>query len=91
MLEWGLSVKFQLRQAMQIQAVFESGLIRPLEPVELPEGELIEVIVLQRKEKADGEQTPVQILARIAALPLEGATDNFSGQDHDRILYPANE
>ena len=31
--------------------------------------------------------SPAQRLARIAALPPEGATDNFSGQDHDRVLY----
>jgi len=76
---------------MQIQAVVESGMIRPLEPVELPEGELIEVIVLPRSERADAANEPAQILARIAALPIEGATDNFSGRDHDRILYQANE
>ncbi len=73
---------------MQIQAVFESGVIRPLEPIELPEGELIEVIVLPRNGKEIAEATPAEILSRIAALPLEGGTDNFSGQDHDRILYP---
>ena len=76
---------------MQIQAVIESGLIRPLEPVELPEGELIEVIVLPRNARVEVVNDPAQILARIAALPLEGATDNFSGQDHDRVLYTANE
>jgi predicted DNA-binding antitoxin AbrB/MazE fold protein len=76
---------------MQLQAVFESGVIRPLEPVDLPEGELIEVIVLPRNGSAVVNATPAQILARIAALPREGATDSFSGQDHDRILYPPNE
>lgn len=76
---------------MQIHAVVESGLIRPLEPIELTDGELIDVIVLHQAEKTDLATSPAQILARIAALPLEGAPDNFSGQDHDRILYPANE
>jgi hypothetical protein len=28
------------------------------------------------------------ILAEIAALPLEGASDAFSGREHDSILYP---
>jgi hypothetical protein len=27
------------------------------------------------------------ILANIAALPLEGKTDGFSGRDHDQVLY----
>jgi hypothetical protein len=33
-------------------------------------------------------QAPSNILANIAALPLEGKTDEFSGQDHDQVLYP---
>ena len=76
---------------MQLQAVFEGGVIRPLEPVDLAEGELIEVILLPRNGNAGVTATPAQILARIAALPREGAPDDFSGQDHDRILYPPNE
>jgi hypothetical protein len=28
-----------------------------------------------------------KILATIAALPLEGKTDEFSGRDHDQVLY----
>ncbi len=76
---------------MQIHAVVECGLIRPLEPIGLADGELIEVIVLHEAAKNGTGATPAQILARIAALPLEGAPDNFSGQDHDRILYPTNE
>ena len=76
---------------MQIHAVVESGLIRPLEAVELKEGELIDVIVLSRAEQVRAASVPAQILARIAALPLEGATDNFSGQDHDSVLYPVHE
>lgn len=76
---------------MQIQAVVESGLIRPLEPIELTDGELVEVIVLHQAAKNGTGATPAQILARIAALPLEGVPDSFSGADHDRILYPTNE
>jgi predicted RNase H-like HicB family nuclease len=48
-----------------------------LEPLDLPKGELIEVILLPRKEKPNTGQTTAQILARKAALPLEGANDDF--------------
>jgi hypothetical protein len=27
------------------------------------------------------------ILDRIAALPIEGSTEPFSGADHDKVLY----
>jgi predicted DNA-binding antitoxin AbrB/MazE fold protein len=76
---------------MQIQAVFESGVIRPLVPLELAEGELLEVILLPRNGDERIESSAAKILARIAALPLEGETDEFSGRDHDRILYPRHE
>ena len=29
-----------------------------------------------------------EILAEIAALPLEGSNDAFAGREHDSILYP---
>ena len=29
----------------------------------------------------------LSIMDRIAALPIEGDTDPFSGADHDRVLY----
>lgn len=37
--------------------------------------------------QAKKQKTPAEILSEIAALPLEGKTDKFSGRDHDRILY----
>lgn len=32
-------------------------------------------------------KTSAEFLAELAALPLEGKTDEFSGRDHDKILY----
>ena len=31
--------------------------------------------------------SPLEILKRIAALPDEPPNDNFSGEDHDKVLY----
>jgi hypothetical protein len=33
------------------------------------------------------QTSSASILANIAALPLEGKTDDFSGRDHDQVLY----
>jgi predicted DNA-binding antitoxin AbrB/MazE fold protein len=68
----------------QVEAVYEEGRLRPLEPLELPEGARLRVIVLTDDER----RTPAQALSEIAALPSEGATDEFSGRDHDSVLYP---
>jgi len=71
----------------EIEAVYEQGMIRPLQPLELPEGARLDLIVITHEEgKNDG--TAAKILAEIAALPLEGSSDDFSGREHDSILYP---
>lgn len=71
----------------EIEAIYEHGIIRPLQPLELPEGALLDVIVITHEQsKANGNAA--EVLAEIAALPLEGATDAFAGSEHDSILYP---
>ena len=67
----------------EIQAVYEKGIIRPLQPLELPEGSRLDLIVItHERSKAYGNP------AEIAALPIEGSTDDFTRCDHDSILYP---
>lgn len=66
-----------------IQAIYEDGLIRPLEETSLSEGEELEIVLLKRR-KPDA----AKILSQIAELEVEGENGNFSGQDHDEILYP---
>jgi predicted DNA-binding antitoxin AbrB/MazE fold protein len=71
----------------EIEAVYEHGIIRPLQPLELPEGSRLDIIVITHEQtKANGNVA--ETLAEIAALPLEGNTDTFSGRDHDSTLYP---
>ena len=70
-----------------IEAIYEHGVIRPLEPLELPEGARLDLIVITH-EQHESNGNAAEILAEIAALPLEGATDDFPGREHDSILYP---
>ena len=71
----------------EIEAIYEHGVIRPLQPLELPEGARLDLIVITHEEnKKNGNAA--KILAEIAALPLEGSNDDFSGREHDSILYP---
>jgi predicted DNA-binding antitoxin AbrB/MazE fold protein len=71
----------------EIQAIYEHGIIRPVKPLELPEGSRLDVIVIiHEKPRTNGNAA--SILAEIATLPLEGASDAFSGREHDSILYP---
>jgi predicted DNA-binding antitoxin AbrB/MazE fold protein len=71
----------------EIEAVYEQGMIRPLQPLELPEGARLDLIVITHEQpKSNGNAA--EILAEIAALPLEGSSDSFAGREHDSILYP---
>ncbi len=71
----------------EIEAVYEQGMIRPLQPLELPEGSRLDLIVITHEQpKSNGNAA--EILAEIAALPLEGSSDSFAGREHDSILYP---
>jgi predicted DNA-binding antitoxin AbrB/MazE fold protein len=73
----------------EIEAIYEHGLIRPLEPLELPEGTRLDLIVTTH-EQPQINSNAAEILAEIAALPLEGSSDPFAGREHDSILYPKN-
>lgn len=72
----------------EIEAVYEQGMIRPLQPLELPEGARLDLIVITH-EQDENNGNAAKILAEIAALPLEGANDDFAGREHDSILYPS--
>ncbi len=71
----------------QVEAIYEEGRLRPLEPLELPEGARLRIVLMTGDEE-ETRKTPADTLAEIAALPLEGASDHFSGRDHDTVLYP---
>ena len=60
----------------QVEAVYEQGRLRPLEPLELPEGARLSVILVTRDE-SDARQSPAEVLAEIAALPLENTAEPF--------------
>ena len=72
----------------EIEAVYEQGIIRPLQPLELPEGARLDVIVITHEPpRTNGNNA--EMLAEIAALPLESPNDAFAGREHDSLLYPS--
>jgi predicted DNA-binding antitoxin AbrB/MazE fold protein len=70
-----------------VEAIYEHGVLRLKEPIQLDEGAEVEVIVVMREPVHATEASPAEILAAIAALPHEGDGAEFSGRDHDRLLY----
>lgn len=70
----------------EIEAIYEQGMIRPLQPLVLPEGARLNVIVFTYEEPKSNSNA-AEILAHIAALPLEGSNNAFPAREHDSILY----
>ena len=64
----------------------EQGMLRLIQPLSLAEGTRVEVIVIMPEPTAEG-RTPADILATIAALPMNTEDEEFSGRNHDKILY----
>jgi len=60
----------------EIEAVYEQGMIRPLQPLELPELARLDLIVITH-EQLKSNDNAAEILAEIAALPLEGSSDDL--------------
>ena len=71
---------------MPVEAIYEQGTLRLSEPITLPEGSKVQVIIIPL-ESYSQHKNPLEILQEIAELPLEGKTDTFSGLDHDQDLY----
>ena len=70
----------------RIHAIFEKGVFRPVQPVNLDEGSRVEIEFETVTPPPDPKEL-LKALDAIAALPCEGPDDGFSGADHDSVLY----
>jgi len=87
----------------ELQAIYEKGVLRLLEPLDLPEQTPVHVMVIgslagaQPSPSATAEELDRQrqaldsLRARISTIPQSAATDDLSGRDHDAILYGQNQ
>jgi predicted DNA-binding antitoxin AbrB/MazE fold protein len=83
-----------IKKMKTIEAVYEHGVLRPLEPLSLPEGAHVRVSVAGKagsdevpKEVSRPQKTPAQILAEIAALSEHHGVMETASVNHDEILY----
>ena len=75
-----------------LEAVYEAGIFRPLEPVELPEGEHVWIVKKQEEGRTEPlsdeeRQSRADIVAEISALAVRHGVEETSSRDHDKILY----
>ncbi len=85
---------------LPIEAIYENGVFRPLQPVELPEGARVAVVTFTPQAPLDqaasrlgmpeplvGEEL-MALLTHIDSLPLAGAPDPDLSTTYREILYP---
>lgn len=78
-----------------VQAVFEQGILRPLEPIQLPDHAQVQLIIQPNPPQADdsaddlGRQQKAieELLAALSLLPQPENPDGFDCADHDAVLY----
>ena len=82
-----------------IRAIFDKGVFRPLEPLDLPDGTCVHLRVDEemREIAKDGQVDPAELkqqqlalqamLREVERLPQTAKRDGLSGRDHDYILY----
>ena len=82
-----------------IHAIFDHGVLHPLEPLELANGVRVHLRIEEEPEAGASElpALPDEIARRKAALadfqklmadlPVESPKDDFSGAEHDQFLY----
>jgi predicted DNA-binding antitoxin AbrB/MazE fold protein len=82
-----------------IRAVFDKGVFRPLEPLDLPDGTCVQLRVDEEKREItmDGQVDPAELeqqqralqamFREVDRLPQTANRDGHSGRDHDYILY----
>ena len=68
------------------EAIYEHGVLKLSKPIPLAEGSRVEVIVVSTQQPE--LSITKKVLAELSALPLEGEFNEFSGQEHDKLLYP---
>jgi predicted DNA-binding antitoxin AbrB/MazE fold protein len=77
-------------------AIYENGVLKPLEPVNLKEHQVVSLSVVGQEDPGPRESSQAidrqkaalaAMLEETAALPAEGPADAFSNRDHDLALY----
>jgi predicted DNA-binding antitoxin AbrB/MazE fold protein len=76
-----------------VQAIYENGVFRPLDPVQIAEHEQVSLVIEAATSSSEAEKVARQreALAKLRAemdlLPANAPVDGLGGADHDKILY----
>jgi len=74
----------------EIRAIFEHGVLRPLQPLGLNEAEQVVVVVHRASSEAPDEERRKRLqqsLEEAWSCRESGLETPFTARDHDRLLY----
>lgn len=78
----------------QTDAIYEGGVLRPLEPLNLVERERVSLSISTASEKAASDDEAARqrsillaYVAKVESRPDDTPQDGFSNRDHDRLIY----
>ena len=81
---------------IQVNAIYENGVLKPLEPVALGEREQVQLVITPSSkpsvspnlaESTRQRRAIDEMLAEFDRLPQPKNGDKFCGADHDAVLY----
>jgi len=76
----------------EFQAIYENGILRLIQPLDLPENSPVRGVVEGNLQPVPAEVLAQQqaleaMRAQLSVLPQSPSADGLSGRDHDSILY----
>jgi predicted DNA-binding antitoxin AbrB/MazE fold protein len=79
---------------IQANAIYAGGVFRPLEPLELPENEMVALTIstagergYSKDEAAQQREVLLAYVAKVESLPDNAPQDDLSNRDHDLLIY----
>ena len=80
------------------QAIYERGILRPLEPIELRDDEVVTLTIVQPQVASSRIPSNLQeglrqrdvlmaFVAKMESFEDNGPQDGYSNRDHDRLIY----
>ncbi|NJL47735.1 MAG: antitoxin family protein [Leptolyngbyaceae cyanobacterium SM2_5_2] len=77
--------------SLTIEAIYEDGVLKPIQPIALPEGAHVS-LVIETDSELQVEESPSAILAAISSPALQSSDNStFSNRDHDQEIYRIGE
>ena len=82
--------------SQHIHAIFENGILRPLEPLHLPDQIRVKVTIESAQDRESPENVKAQQVAlqdlwrEVDASPQTNNNDGWSAAQHDDLLYDSD-